>query len=685
MLDDGAGAGHRNDHHRTSAKTARHVGMPIRIAAAGLVVVLLVLTVFSVTVAVTNARAAERAERSAVASEAFGAALESLLMQEAAAAEVVVAQDDEESRGEYAVAESSTRRALDALYRSAESDQFPPIEVLLRLHTGYGRAVQRLFVVAARSPSMGSSFEVPEDALVDSYFDRLSAALRAEGRERSQDAQEAVSTIGRAQQFLLVVTPLSFGVGMALLLVLVVVLGRSRREVLVQAADNRHQSLHDALTGLPNRVLLRQRCEAALDQAARTGTPMALLLIDLDRFKEINDTLGHHHGDLVLRELAPILLRSVRSTDTVSRLGGDEFAIVLSQVDGVTGALEVARKVRSALGHSINVGGIALDVDASVGVVLSGEHGDDVETLLQHVDIAMYRAKGRNLGVCLYEATLNEHSLEQLGLLGELRRALDNDELVLLFQPQISLAGRDFWGAEALLRWNHPDRGLLGAGAFIPAAEHTALIRPLTQWVLNAALAECHRWREQGKTLRLAVNVSARNLLDADFADNVMGLLETWQLPASCVLLEVTESAIILEPERAVAVLSRFAEVGIELAIDDFGAGYTSLAQLRTLPIQEIKIDQALVAEIAVSVNDALIVRAVIDLAQGLGLRTVAEGVEDEATLEVLRMMGCDIAQGFHIARPMPAADLIRWAPKRDALGSASATTLALPTAPLPG
>jgi EAL domain-containing protein (putative c-di-GMP-specific phosphodiesterase class I) len=351
----------------------------------------------------------------------------------------------------------------------------------------------------------------------------------------------------------------------------------------------------------------------------------------------------------------------------------------------VTGALEVARKVRSALGHSINVGGIALDVDASVGVVLSGEHGDDVETLLQHVDIAMYRAKGRNLGVCLYEATLNEHSLEQLGLLGELRRALDNDELVLLFQPQISLAGRDFWGAEALLRWNHPDRGLLGAGAFIPAAEHTALIRPLTQWVLNAALAECHRWREQGKTLRLAVNVSARNLLDADFADNVMGLLETWQLPASCVLLEVTESAIILEPERAVAVLSRFAEVGIELAIDDFGAGYTSLAQLRTLPIQEIKIDQALVAEIAVSVNDALIVRAVIDLAQGLGLRTVAEGVEDEATLEVLRMMGCDIAQGFHIARPMPAADLIRWAPKRDALGSASATTLALPTAPLPG
>jgi diguanylate cyclase (GGDEF)-like protein len=653
---------------RIDASSSSHVRLPIRSVTGGLVVVMLVLTVFSVTVAVTNARAAALAERSAVAADAFELTLESLLIQEKTAEEVV-AQDDAVSRREYALAASETHSALEGLHQAVSQDQLQTIEELLTLHARYGRAVERMFVAAARSPARAESFDVFEDALVDPYFDPLSTALRVEGRERFQDAHDAVSTIGRDQRLLLVVTPVLFGIGVALVTVLVVVLGRSRREAIVQAADNRHQSLHDALTGLPNRVLVRQRCEEALAQACRTGTPMALLLIDLDRFKEINDTLGHHHGDLVLQKLAPILLQSVRGTDTVGRLGGDEFAIVLSQVTGVPAALEVARKLRTSLEHSIKVGGVSLDVDASVGVVLSGDHGSDVETLLQHADIAMYRAKDHDLGVCAYEAGLNEHSREQLGLLGELRRALDNDELALLFQPKVTLAGGDFWGAEALVRWNHPERGPLGAGSFVPAAEHTALIRPLTQWVLNAALAECRQWRDRGRDLRLAVNVSARNLLEADFADNVLALLADWQLPASCLLLEVTESAIMLEPDRAEAVLLRFADVGIELAIDDFGAGYTSLAQLRTLPVQEIKIDQGLVAHIAVSVNDALIVRAVIELAQGLGLRTVAEGVEDEATLQVLKVMGCDIAQGYHIARPMPAADLIRWSPKQDTIG----------------
>jgi diguanylate cyclase (GGDEF)-like protein len=669
--------GDRDDRERASAKLTGLGGVPINVATSGLVVVMLVLTVFSVTVAVTNARAAERAERSASASDAFESTLEAVLIQQGVSEEVV-AQDDAASRREYAAADFRTRTALEGLRRAEISEQIRPIEELLALHTRYGRAVHSMFVVAARSPARTRPFE---NAYVDPQLDRLTVALGTEVEQRSQDARDALSTIGRAQQLLLVVTPVLFGLGMAVLTVFAVVLGRSRREGIAQAADNRHQSLHDALTGLPNRVLVRQRCEDALKQAGITGRPMALLLIDLDRFKEINDTLGHHHGDLVLQALAPILLESVRSTDTVGRLGGDEFAIVLSQVKGATAALEVARKIRTTLEHSIKVEDISLDVDASVGIVLSGGHGD-VETLLQHADIAMYRAKGHNLGVCVYEAGFNEHSREQLGLLGELRRAIDNDELVLLFQPQITLAGRDLWRAEALLRWNHPERGLLGAGAFIPAAEHTALIRPLTQWVLNAALAECQRWKEQGRDLRLAVNVSARNLLESDFVDNVLGLLADYQLPASCLLLEVTESAMMLEPELAEVVLLRFADVGIELAIDDFGAGYTSLAQLRTLPVHEIKIDRALVAQMAVSVNDALIVRAVIDLAQGLGLRTVAEGVEDEATLEVLTVMGCDIAQGFHIARPMLVADLIQWSPKPRTIGSA--VTAAVPTGHVP-
>jgi diguanylate cyclase (GGDEF)-like protein len=666
--------GDRGGRQWIDATLARLARVPIRVATSGLVVVMLVLTVFSVAVAVTNAGAAQQAERSAVASDAFGLTLESLLVQQEAAREVV-AEDDAVSRREYALADTGTRLALEGLLQSVSSKQIGPIDELLTLHMRYSAAVQRMFVVAARTPAQAQPFE---DAEVDLHFDPLSVALGAEVEKRYQNARDALSTIGRAQQLLLLVTPVLFGVGMVLLMVFAVVLGRSRREVTLRAADNRHQSLHDALTGLPNRVLVRQRCADALNQAGRTGTPMALLLIDLDRFKEINDTLGHHHGDLVLQQLAPILLESVRSTDTVGRLGGDEFAIVLSQVNGASAALEVARKLRTALEHSIKVGGVSLDVDASVGIVVSGAHGDDVETLLQHADIAMYQAKGKNLGVCVYEAGFNGHSKEQLGLLGELRRALDNNELVLLFQPKVTLAGRDFWGAEALVRWDHPERGLLGAGTFIPAAERTALIRPLTQWVLNAALAECQRWKDQGKSLRLAVNVSARNLLEADFADNVLALLADWQLPASCLLLEVTESAIMVEPDKAEAVLSRFAEVGIELAIDDFGAGYTSLSQLRTLPVQEIKIDRGLITQMAVSVNDALIVRAVIELAQGLGLRTVAEGVEDEATLEVLKVMGCDIAQGFHIARPMPATDLIHWSPEQNTLDTVSAAAARL-------
>ena len=661
MLGSVTSTGDRYGGHAIGSTLTAPRRMPIAVATSGLVLVLLVLTVFSVTVAVTNARAAERAASSAVASDAFELALESLLTQEDAAEEVVT-QDSKDSRRDYVLADSETRTALEELHRSVSSDENASIEGLLALHSDYDRAARRMFVLTAGVPAKGEPFEERE---VDPLFNPLAEALETEVTGRYQEARDALSTIGRAQQLLLVATPFLFGVGMAFLMVFAVVLRRSRRDVMVQAADNRHQSLHDALTGLPNRVLLKQRSQGALNQASQTGTPMALLLIDLDRFKQINDTLGHHHGDLVLQELAQILRKSVRFTDTVARLGGDEFAILLPQVDGVTSALEVAVKLQTALEPSINIGGIALDVDASVGIALSGQHGDDVETLLQHADIAMYRAKDHDLGVCVYNAGLNEHSREQLGLLGELRRALDNDELILLLQPKITLAGPEFCGAEALLRWNHPDRGLLGAASFVPAAEHTALIRPLTQWVLNAALAECDRWKQHGKDLRLAVNVSARNLHDADFSDNVLSLLADWQLPASCLLLEITESAIMLDPIRANAILTRFKNVGIELAIDDFGAGYTSLAQLRTLPVHEIKIDQALIQQMGVSVSDALIVKAVIDLAHGLGLRTVAEGVEDEATLEQLRAMGCDIAQGFHIARPMPAPDLVRWSPSK--------------------
>ncbi len=663
-MSDGSSPGSGRRCAAPDAGRTRPARVSIRLATAGLVVVLFVLTAFSVTVAVTNARAAEDAQASAAVSDASERALEALLAQEEAAEEVVAAVDDAETRAEYDAADALTRTTLEALYPRAAGARDAAGAERLRDHADYGTAVQRMFEVAARDEELAEPFE---DEFVDPPFDRLALALDGVVSEQFATAREALSAIGRAQQLLLVATPVLFGVGMVLFVGFTVMLRRSRREVGLQADENRFLSLHDALTGLPNRTLLRQRAESALVAATRSRTPIALMLLDLDRFKEINDTLGHHHGDLVLQATARLLEDSVRSTDTVARLGGDEFAILLPDLVGAADALQVAAKVQRALEDSLDVDGVTLDVDASIGLVLSGEHGDDVATLLQHADIAMYRAKDRDLGVCVYDPELNGHSREQLGLLGELRRALDSDELVLWFQPKIDLHDRSFTGAEALLRWQHPTRGLVPPGAFLPAAERTALIRPLTRWVLDAALAECQRWKDRGQVLRVAVNVSARNLLDADFADDVLGLLARWGLPASCLVLEVTESAIMLDPDRAEEILSRFAGRGIELSIDDFGAGYTSLAHLRTLPVKELKIDRSLVARMAVSDGDAVIVSSVVDMVHRLGLRTVAEGVEDEATLERLTQMGCDVAQGFHIARPMPAAELNRWCADRAA------------------
>jgi len=648
----------------TQSRTARELaptaplGLPMRMATIGLVLVMLTLTVFSVTVSVTNSRGTERAQQAAVESDLYEQATKALIAQEESA-EDVVAGDNADSRAEYAAADLQTRVALQALAQVPHASHGPAeIQSLLATHQRYSAASEGMFGAGIDGPGAA---ELYEDTYVDQHFDPLAASLDDHLQDRYVEARAALASIARAQERLQLATPALFSVGLVLLSAFIVMLARSRRLVVVQADENRHQSLHDALTGLPNRTVLHQRGTAYLQQSSITGIPVALMLLDLDRFKEINDTLGHHHGDLVLQAVTGRLRQAVRSSDIVVRLGGDEFAILLPEVSDTTTALAVAAKVQQSLRPSLDVGGILLDVDVSMGVALSGVHGNDVETLLQHADIAMYRAKENDLEVCVYDDELNEHSRDQLGLLGELRRAIDNDELVLHFQPKLTLRTQQFDGAEALLRWEHPTRGLVPPGLFIPAAERTALIRPLTAWVINAALAECKRWQDDGKHLKLAVNVSARNLLDGSFGDDVLELLARWDLPASCLLLEVTESAIMADPVRAETLLRRFDKIGIELAIDDFGAGYTSLAHLRTLPVQELKIDQSLVRQMTVSPADTLIIRAIIDLAHSLGLRTVAEGVEDADTLRRLDVLGCDVVQGFHLARPMPAADLLLW------------------------
>jgi diguanylate cyclase (GGDEF)-like protein len=640
----------------TRRPRAATVRLSTSAATAGLVAVLLVLTVFSVTAAVANARASAHVEESATVSEWSKTAERSLTWQEELVDRLAVAPDAE-LRAEYEETSAVTRRAIEAMGSvGADDHHHDPVEEWLRLHADYEHAVGILLAVAGGDRGTAEEFE---DAHVDPHFDVLRGQIQAEAERHWTEATESLESMRDVQQVLLVATPIVFGIGLALVAWFTLVLARSRRETVAQAEANRRQALHDALTGLPNRTLLRQRTDDALSGDG-TGA-VALMLFDLDRFKEINDTLGHAYGDVVLQAVSDRLRATVRQSDTVARLGGDEFAVLLPDVVDAESAQLLAVRALAAMEAPIEVDGVCLDVDASIGIAMSGAHGDDVETLLQNADIAMYSAKERGLGVCVYDASLNDHSPERLGLLGQLRRAMDNGELVLQFQPKISLPGARVCGVEALVRWEHPQRGLILPGDFIPLAERTPLIRPLTRHVVDAALAQCARWRDAGRYLTVAVNISARNLLDEHFVDEVQELLVRWRVPASCLELEVTESAIMADPERARRILARLAECGVTLSIDDFGAGYTSLAQLRDLPVHQLKIDRSFVAPMTTDPSYALIVRSVIELGHNLGLTTVAEGVEDEATCDSLTAMGCDVAQGYYVCRPMAAEHLESW------------------------
>ncbi|MBB3082772.1 putative bifunctional diguanylate cyclase/phosphodiesterase [Geodermatophilus sabuli] len=643
-----------------SVRAGRRAGgrrLSTHAATAGLVAVLLVLTVFSVVAAVANARAAQKAEQSAAVSEWSEEAEQRLLQMEDLADELALAPDDE-LRAEYEATRAATRHALEELGVVEGTGHEQRVAGWLQRLDSYGAAVDALIAAAAENPAIAEAFE---EEFVDPYYDALETVVKGEAREHWADASRSLDAMGDSQRLLVVATPVVFGLGLGLVGWFTAVLTRSRRATVAQAERNRQQALHDALTGLPNRTLLRQRGDAALEALAPGTAPAALMLIDLDRFKEINDTLGHAYGDLVLQAVATRLRETLRSTDTVARLGGDEFAILLPSVDGPEAALDLAARALAAMEAPIDADGVSLDVDASIGIALSGVHGTDVQTLLQSADIAMYSAKDRGLGVCVYDDGLNVHSPERLGLLGELRRAIDGRELVLHFQPKATLSGEEVCGVEALVRWQHPERGLVAPAEFIPLAERTPLIRPLTRYVVDAALAQCARWRTTGRTLRVAVNISARNLLDERFVDDVLELLARHDVPAWFLELEVTESAIMADPARARAILTRLAEVGVTLSIDDFGAGYTSLAHLKDLPVHQLKVDRSLVTDVTVHRSNALIVRSVVELARNLGLTTVAEGVEDRETWDLLARLGCDVAQGHLLCRPMPAELLEAW------------------------
>jgi len=449
-----------------------------------------------------------------------------------------------------------------------------------------------------------------------------------------------------------------FSVGMLPLLALpIVAIHRNTR----QAVLSEHQALHDALTGLPNRVLFHDRVRQAIESARRHETSTAVMVMDLDHFKEINDTLGHYHGDRLLQLVGERLSSLLRAEDTVARMGGDEFAVLLPSVGGRQYAVDVADKILAALGTSFEIDGLTLEVGASIGIACFPDHGEDGEALLQRADIAMYVAKSDHLGAQLYETEQDQHSVQRLALAGELRRAIESDELVLHYQPKVDVATGRVVGAEALCRWQHPSLGLIMPDEFVPMAEHTGLITPVTKQVLNLALQQVARWRGQGHRMSVAVNLSARSFLDSQLLDDIPELLAVWRVDPSLLELEITESMIVGDPERSRAVLEKLSSIGITLAIDDFGTGYSSLAYLKQLPVDEIKIDKSFVLQMSANHNDETIVRSIIDLAHNLDLRAVAEGVESQSTLARLTELGCDVAQGYHISRPLPSDRFEQW------------------------
>jgi diguanylate cyclase (GGDEF)-like protein len=417
----------------------------------------------------------------------------------------------------------------------------------------------------------------------------------------------------------------------------------------------------DTLTGLPNRTLYSDRLDLALKYASRMKTRLAVLLMDLDHFKYVNDTLGHPIGDLLLREVAARLQRVVdRPTDTVARLGGDEFAILL-QGDGVDEARQVAGEIVRALEKQMTLEGHLVDVRASVGIAAYPEHGSVAATLLRHADIAMYEAKRTNLQIAVWDDSYDRHSSERLSLMTDLRKAVDENELALVYQPKVALRAGTEHSVEALVRWQHPERGLVSPIEFIPFAEQTGYIRAITRWVLARAIAQCAAWRGSGVAINVAVNLSARDLIDEELPEHFASLLDRHDCAAPWITLEITESAIFDDPGRATENLRRLHELGCRLSVDDYGTGYSSLAYLRRLPLDELKIDKTFVTGMTRDAGDTVIVRSTIELAHNMGLKVVAEGVEHETTLDQLRALGCDAAQGFFIARPMAANEIAAW------------------------
>ncbi len=424
--------------------------------------------------------------------------------------------------------------------------------------------------------------------------------------------------------------------------------------------ENLRLAFEDNLTTLPNRAMFHDRLTQAVMLAKRTAQPLSVMMLDLDRFKYINDTLGHPVGDLVLKQVAVRLRGLLRESDTVARLGGDEFAVLLPSGDP-DHANKVARKILQTLETPIIVERQPIDIGTSIGIVYCPEHGDDADSLLRRADIAMYAAKRAKGGFAIYDPRLEEDRQDHLTLLGELRRAIDQQEMLLYYQPKYNFSKNVVTGVEALIRWQHPTRGNVSPADFIPFAEQTGNIRMITRWVIDTAIKQCGAWQASGHPLKISINISARDLLDRELVPFVAAKLATHKVAPELICVELTESALMEDPERARETLTQLHDLGIKLSMDDYGTGYSSLAYIKDLPLDELKIDRAFVSGMNTSTQNAAIVHSTIELGHRLGMIVVAEGVETGQELNALKGFGCDYAQGYHVCKPMPSEKLIEW------------------------
>jgi len=630
-----------------------------RFAFVGLAVVLLGLTGVSVVGTVFTRESAQAARDAEALARAYDRAHDALALEENAEQDYrlepdpsVIDEHDSASRAMLAALAEIKQRGT-----TTDRDLVRQLEVLQQR---YLAGMEDLFKAAER----GDEVEVKRIDLgtVDPREDEIRFLVQRANVEHAENAAEAAERLDRIEGIVFTASTSAFGVGVVLLAAFAVIAIGYQRRLLRQAASSEYQARHDALTGLPNRRFFTERTDAALAEAAATGGDVSMLMLDLDRFKEVNDTLGHQYGDELLRQVAARTAAAVRTTDTVARLSGDEFAVLLPSATAAA-AEALAQRLLTSLHRSFSLGDVTVDVEASVGIATAPEHADSGEALLRCADIAMYAAKDAKVGALMYRPAMHAEDGSRLLILGDLRRALDTtDQLTVHYQPKIRLTDGGVSGVEGLIRWQHPLRGNVPPNEFIPVAETTGLITRLTLYVLRMAVAQGRAWLDAGLATPIAVNLSPRCLLDQNLVTQVTDVLAEYALPAELLRLEVTESAVMANPALAIDSLTELHRLGLGLSIDDYGTGYSSMAYLKRLPVDELKVDRTFVRDVDTDREDVALVRGAIELGHSLGMSVVAEGVESAGHATTLRGLGCDVAQGYHYARPLPPAEFAEWA-----------------------